>query len=102
MNSDYELKEVYMPCNDRCGTLRFTYDTDPNWNICTFEFLDSNISNNKTSFWQRLRHAWYILTKRPIYYAEIMSYPEKVEYFLTSCLNALKKGKEENEESKLG
>ena len=94
---NYEPKEVYLPCQDRCTTLRFTYDADHDWNLCTFEFLSSNISKNSTSFLQRLKHAWYILTKRPVYYAEILVYPEKAKSFLNSCLNVIEKGKEENE-----
>ena len=94
---DSELKEVYLTCQDRCTTLRFTYDNDENWNITSFEMLDDRVVKETPFLW-RLKRAWYVLREKPLCYAEVMATDnEKTKYFLRECLRVIEEGEKKNE-----
>lgn len=91
-----EVKEVYLTCQDRCATLRFTYDNDKNWNISSFEMLDDRVVK-ETPFLLRLKRALHVLCEKPLCYAEVIATDnEKTKYFLRECLRVIEEGEKEN------
>lgn len=83
-------KDVYLPCQDRCTTLNFTYDEEGFLkNYCTFSFLTDNLVKNY-GIKERIKDAWRILTGKPIYYAEVLTEKEDAIKFLTDCLDCCK------------
>ena len=92
-----EIKEVYLTCQDRCTTLRFTYDPDENWNITGFEMLDDRVVK-ETPFMLRLKRAWHVLWEKPYILSEVLSTSnEKTKYFLRECLRVIEEGEKEND-----
>ena len=91
-----EIKEIYLTCQDRCATLRFTYDNDKNWNISSFEMLDDRVVK-ETPFLLRLKRAWHVLREKPLCYAEVIATDnEKTKYFLRECLRVIEEGEKGN------
>lgn len=86
------IKEIYFTCQDRCTTLRFTYDNDNNYDISSFQMLDDRVVK-ETPFMLRLKRAWHVLWAKPYCYAEVLATnKEKTKYFLRECLRVIEEG----------
>ena len=84
-------KQVSMRCDCRCSTLVFEKLSDEDGYIdYDISFVDSYLNWGVNTIWNRIKAAWFMLTRKPIYYAGVTTADKtKVREFALGMLRLI-------------